>query len=103
MHGNWDSTWSSHLRGVTKERSVSHRANQLNVSESRTSVRDISELAFPIVVDEIWEKVLLHEVGVKLGDTVDFLAADDCEISHSDLLGETLYAVACHSWRYQNR
>lgn len=55
------------------------------------------------MVDEIWEEVLLHEVGVKLSDTVDFLAAHDCEISHSDLLGETLYAVECHSWRYQNR
>jgi hypothetical protein len=55
------------------------------------------------VLDEIWEEVLLHEVGVKLSDTVDFLAADDCEMSHADVLGEALYTLACHSWRYQNR
>jgi hypothetical protein len=50
------------------------------------------------VFDEIWEEVLLHEVGVKLSDTVDFLASNDREISHADLLRVALYAVTCHSW-----
>jgi hypothetical protein len=68
----------------------------------RTSVCDISELAFPIELDETWEEVLLYEVGVELGDAVDFLAADDSEIGHADLLGETLYMV-CYSRRYRNR
>lgn len=69
----------------------------------RTSVCDISELAFPIELDEIWEEVLLYQVGVELSDAVDFLAADDSEVGHADLLGEALCAIACHPQRYKNR
>lgn len=56
----------------------------------RTSICNISELAFSIEFDEIWEEVLLYQVGMELSDAVDFFAADDSKIGHADLLGEAL-------------
>ena len=69
----------------------------------RTSVCDIAELAFPIELDKVWEEILLYEVGMEFSDTVDFLATDNSEIGHADLLGEALYVEICHSQRNQNR
>jgi hypothetical protein len=59
-----------------------------------TSVCDVPELALPIKLHEVREEVLLYQVRMELGDSVDFPAPNDCEIGHADLLWEALCRAA---------
>lgn len=49
------------------------------------AVRDITEAVCTVDLDEISEDCGLDQFGMQLGDAVDFVRADDCEICHSYL------------------
>jgi hypothetical protein len=44
----------------------------------------------PVKFDEVREEVLLYQVRMELGNSIDFPAPNDCEIGHADLLWEAL-------------
>lgn len=55
-----------------------------------TSVCNVPEFALPVKFDEVREEVLLDQVRMELGNSIDFSAPNDCEIGHADLLWEAL-------------
>ena len=58
-----------------------------------TSVCDVPEFALPVKLDEVREEVLLYQLRMELGNSIDLSAPNDCEIGHADLLWEALCNV----------
>ena len=58
-----------------------------------TSICDVPEFALPIKLDEVREEVLLYQLRMELGNSIDLSAPNDREIGHADLLREALCKV----------
>ena len=56
----------------------------------RDTVGDITELVFPIEVDEVLKDGGPDELRVELSDTIDLVRADDSKVGHADVLRLTL-------------
>jgi hypothetical protein len=48
----------------------------------------------PVKFNKVREEILLYQVRVKFGNTIDLFAANNCEVGHADLLGEALCEIA---------
>lgn len=69
---------------------MSPRVSSYNLKCTRTSVCDVPEFAFPVELDEVREEGFLYQVGMQFCNAIHSSGPDDCEVGHSDLLGEAL-------------
>ena len=58
-----------------------------------TSVCDVPEFTLPVKLDEVREEVLLYQIRMEFGNSIDFSTPNNCEIGHADLLWEALCKV----------
>jgi hypothetical protein len=59
-----------------------------------TSVCDVPKFALSVKLDEVREEVLLYQVRMEFGNSIDFSAPNDSEVGHADLLWEALCRAA---------